>query len=438
MPASDLVIEGAAPGQRISLVRLMTAVVLVAALAELAYTTVNISAMPVYIRAHNLRPQWVAIAATSFILVEGLLKSPFGVLGDRVGRRVLIFTGPCLSIFTCAVTPHISNPWILIILRVLDGIGAAALWPAAFSLIGDHVPEKRRATAMSFFNLAYLLGLALGPLLGGAVNNQTERYLRSIGYHQHHAVVQSKEASFYVAAVLFALTAIIAVLFIPRLKPHPHEPGDSEGFSFHSFGLMLKRMPMTLLMTFVTFLGIGLIMAYVKLFAMERLALSELEFGKLLIGPALIIAALAVPLGTTGDRIGKARAVKVGIGLCALSYWAIILTFSERSLIAFGSLLGIGFIIAFPAWMALVATDCGESERGAVIGAVGTSQGIGAIAGVVLSGLLYPLRLPTVFGIKLPDHALPFLSCALMLTLSFILALATVREPAPRPAAPGT
>ncbi len=403
--------------------RLLAAIVLVAACAELAYTTVNISAMQPFIRAHKLNPMWIGIAAFSFIFFEGIMKSPFGVLGDRIGRRKLILAGPVVSIFTCLITPHVVNPYCLIILRIMDGFGAAALWPAAFSLIGDHVPEGHRSRAMSFFNLAYLLGLALGPVLGGGANDLSYKYLKL-------SFVASKSTSFYVAACLFFITSVVALIFVPQSggTKHTHAEGAEGGLNLQSFGAMLSRMPTTLLMTFTTFLGIGLIMAYVKDFAVVSFHLQETEFGALLIGPALIIAALSVPLGTLGDRIGKARAVKIGIGLCALSYWLLIITFSEWSLIVFGGLLGVGFVIAFPAWMALVSSLCDTSQRGAAIGAVGTAQGLGAITGVGISSVIYKYGPFVVAGIKVPKHGLPFLCCAVMLAVSFLLAVTTVHD----------
>ena len=409
--------------------RLILAVVVVAACAELAYTTVNISAMPVFIRAHKLDPIWIQMAALAFILMEGVLKSPFGVLGDRIGRRALIMAGPMVSIVTCLLTPHIQNPPVLILLRVLDGIGAAALWPAAFSLIGDHVPEEHRSRAMSFFNLAYLIGIALGPVLGGGVNDFSYRFM-------HRSFVDSKSTSFYVASVLFAITTVVATVLVPKVRPVDHHgEGVEGGLDIGTFASMLKRMPSTLIMTFTTFLGIGLIMTIVKDFCLRYFNFNETHFGLLLIGPALVSAALSIPLGTLGDRIGKAKAVKIGIGLCAVSFWLLMATFSQWSLIVFGSTLGVGFIIAFPAWMALVSSICDSSQRGAAIGAVGTAQGIGAITGVAVSSLLYRMKDVHLGGIAIPDGGLPFLFCGIMLAVSLALAITTVHDPEKKPSA---
>lgn len=406
--------------------RLLMAIVLVSGFAELAYVIVNISAMPVFIKAIGLDERWIGACATAYLVCEGVLKSPFGLLGDRIGRKTLILAGPTISIFTAFLTPFVHNPYALVGLRVLDGMGVAALWPAAFSLIGDHVPEEKRSSAMSLFNVAYLVGLALGPAIGGGINDFAQNFL-------HLTEATAKEASFYVASVLFALTALIAALLIPSVKTVEHDPKDfgpgmESGFNFQDFKLMLGRMPMTLLMAFVTFLGVGLVMAYAKVFAMERFNLTESTFGVLMIGPALIIAASSVPLGTLGDKIGKSKAVRLGIGLCAVAFWMMILFPSKVGLVAFGSLVGVGFVIAFPAWMAQISSVCDPNQRGAVVGAVGTAQGIGAIVGAVASGPLYKLPAISLGFATIPAHGVPFLGCAIMLALSFCLAVITVHD----------
>lgn len=407
--------------------RLMLTIVLVAMFAELAYVVVNISAMPVYIKAIGLDPRWIGAMTTAYLFMEGLLKSPFGLLGDRVGRKILIVAGPAVSIFTALLTPFFTNPFALLTLRILDGLGAAALWPSAFSMIGDHVPVEKRAAAMSQFNLAYLFGLALGPAIGGLINDAAHTLF-------HVPLAESKQASFYVAALLFALTALLALTQLPNARASHHDPADlgpgvEGGFNFHDFKQMLGRMPAMLLFAFVTFFGVGLIMAYTKVFVLQAFHLSESRFGVLMLGPALIIGILSIWLGRLTDRVGKARAIRGGISLCAVAYWLLLMFPFQWSLVAFGSFIGLGFVVAFPAWMALVSEDCEPKLRGAAVGAVGTAQGLGALIGASLSAFLYKLPPVPLGPITIPEHGMPFVACGVMLALAALLALTTIHEP---------
>ena len=182
------------------------------------------------------------------------------------------------------------------------------------------------------------------------------------------------------------MTALVAWWKIPNIPPHPHEATELEsGFSFQALFHSIRQVPEALLMSFVTFFGIGLIMLIVKLFALHEFDLTETMFGALLLVPCLIIALASVPLGTIGDRIGRAKAVRMGLGICALAMWGLPLVHGGLPLILRGSamvlggsLIGVGFVIAFPSWMAYVSQTCAARQRGAVMGAVGTAQGLGA------------------------------------------------------------
>lgn len=404
---------------------IVASIVLVAGIAEMAYMLLNFSAMPVYLtRSMNYGAGAMALIGSAFLFCEGVMKGPFGILGDRIGRKALIVTGPavsaCTSLATLMVQPH--QWYAFALLRVLDGLGAAALWPSALAMIADIVPEERRSQAMSMFNVTYLIGVALGPMIGGVANDVTHSVLPRVDHRQ---------ASFIVVSVLFALGAVVALWRIPNVRPHhEHSPSGVEGgFSLRDLTDSLRRTPQLLVMAFLTFAGIGLIMLVIKLFAMAEFGVSEREFGALLLVPALVIAAASVPLGTIGDRIGKARAVRLGIGVCAFSMWSLILMRSEIALIIGGSLIGIGFVISFPSWMAYVSASCDPRQRGAVMGAVGTAQGLGAMLGVPIGGYLYEhAHLHVSWAPWINAHYVPFIGCAGLLLCAWFLALATIHE----------
>ena len=417
------------------------AIALVAGLAELGYAVMNVSAMPVYLHeSMKYGASSVAAIGTAFLLCEGLLKGPFGVVGDHIGRKWLIIAGPLVSAVTSLLTlvVHPSQWYFFVLLRLLDGFGAAALWPSALVMMADVIDERRRSQAMSIFNVTYLVGIALGPFIGGAANDISAQILPGVDKYR---------ASFYVISFLFMLTAVVAWWRIPNIPPHPHEPTELEsGFSFRALIHSIKQVPEALLMSFVTFFGIGLVMLIVKLFALHEFALSETSFGALLLPPCLIIALASVPLGTIGDRIGQARAVRWGLGLCAIAMWGV--PFVHRDLpflvkaagmVVGGSVIGVGFVIAFPSWMAYVSRSCSARQRGAVMGAVGTAQGLGAMIGAPLGGYLYEhlhLRIPFMPWVN--SHYAPFLGCAVMLLAAWILALTTIKETSPECTLPGS
>jgi MFS transporter, DHA1 family, multidrug resistance protein len=412
----------------------------VAGFAELAYAVMNVSAMPVYLKfSMGYGETSVTTIGAAFLICEGLAKGPFGVLGDRIGRKRLMIAGPLISVVTSLLTllvPANQGYWFAV-LRILDGLGAAALWPSALAMIADVIEEDRRSQAMSLFNVTYLIGIALGPFIGGIANNLTafvtQRLAHGLGMRSH--VIDPYQASFYVVSLLFLITALISWWKIPNLRPHhEHHPVEGEaGFQFSALIHSLRQIPQMLLMAFITFLGIGMVMLIIKLFAMAEFNVSEIRFGALLLVPCLLIALASVPLGTIGDKLGKAKAVHLGIGLCATSMWALILIRNEIALVIGGCFIGIGFVIAFPSWMAFISSQCHPKDRGAVMGAVGTAQGLGAMIGALLGGPLYEhARIPLPFiQTSHPNHYVPFVGCAILLLASWVLAVVTIKDSPP-------
>src|ERR1044071_2471089 len=131
----------------------LIAIAVVAGLAELAYAVMNISAMPVYLKFSMGYGEFlIGLIGIAFLFFEGVMKGPFGVLGDHIGRKWLIITGPMISVFTALLTMLVpigrEHAWMFACLRVMDGLGAAALWPSALAMIADVVPESKRAQAM--------------------------------------------------------------------------------------------------------------------------------------------------------------------------------------------------------------------------------------------------------------------------------------------------
>ncbi|HEV3284981.1 MAG TPA: MFS transporter [Solirubrobacteraceae bacterium] len=90
-------------------------------------------------------------------------------LGDRFGRRRMYVVG--LSLFTAASAAAAASPDVgaLVAARALQGIGAAIVFPLTLTLISEAFPVEKRGAAIGLWGGITGLGVAIGPVVGGAV-----------------------------------------------------------------------------------------------------------------------------------------------------------------------------------------------------------------------------------------------------------------------------
>ncbi|GAB3908923.1 hypothetical protein GCM10027612_83980 [Microbispora bryophytorum subsp. camponoti] len=130
---------------------------------------VVVNTLPVIARDLAAPPstlQWVIHAYA--LAFAGLLLTG-SALGDRFGRR-RVFAGG-IAIFAlgsagCALSDSIGS---LIAARVVQGAGAAAVLPISLTLLAAGVPPRRRNVAIGLWSAVNGMGIALGPLVGGAL-----------------------------------------------------------------------------------------------------------------------------------------------------------------------------------------------------------------------------------------------------------------------------
>ncbi len=305
----------------------------------------------------------VGLAVASFA-VAAIAARPFlGRLIERFGRRSVMMVGAIIAAGAGALTGLSTDLWHVLVLRAFMGLGEAALFVGAATLIADLSPPNRRAEAASYFSVAVYGGIGLGPTIGEWVLGDG-RYTLT-----------------FIVAAMFSLAAAVTVLGVPKRvdRASTPAPSDEKPPLFHRAALWP-----------------GVVLASgIAAFSVFAAFLPEYSRSVGLGGSAglfLVYSAVSLSLRLFGaklpERLGERRMVTIALSSLALGL-VLISAFREPwSLWVGAAVVGLGMAFMYPSLMANVVNRVDDDERASALSSFTMFFEVGSVVGGVALGAL--------------------------------------------------
>lgn len=304
--------------------------------------------LPLIKETFDVTEQQIGLFIAFFNIPAIFLTPIFGILADRYGRKK--FLVPLL--FLCAISGVLSgftNDFnVLLFLRLLNGVGAAALGALNITLIGDLFNGEERLKVISYNEIAANLGFALFPVFVGLLALLSWRF------------------PFF----LFILAVPIAIFTLIYLEDSKHEKTESFKGYFSELFRTLKDFKILLIYlagfsTFFFFSG-----AYSTYFPF----LLENNFGFTPLITGFLMMIVSFSAAVTSSQIVKLNKRFTGKWLLTLSYLffgfallSMMLSKNVIGLIISLILYGIGHGINLPSLHLLTIDLTNQKSRGAAI-----------------------------------------------------------------------
>lgn len=324
-------------------------------------------AFPSIGRAFDLSSEAVGNLITAFTLPGVLLTPVLGVMADRYSRKWLLV--PALIIFglaggACALA---RNFRLLLALRFVQGIGAAALNILYVTLIGDLYRGKKRTAAMGYNASVLSVGTATYPAIGGA--------LATLGWYYPFALP--------VLAIPIAFLALFALENPEPRREHALQRYLQQAWTSIKHGQAIALFALTL-MTFIMIYGVYL--TYLPFLMENAFEASPLTIGITMSGMSLATAFTSSQLGKLARLCSEKHLFQIACGLYGVAL--LMIPFAPSLLVLWVPviLFGVAQGLSIPNLQTHLASLAPIEHRGAFMSVSGVVLRLGQTLGPPLMG----------------------------------------------------
>jgi EmrB/QacA subfamily drug resistance transporter len=397
---------------------------------------------------------WVA---TAYLLSSALFLVPFGKIADIYGRKKIFLYGITIFSLSSLIMPMVSSTEMLIVVRVVQGVGSAMIFGTAVAIVTSVFPPGERGKALGIYITAVYIGLSVGPLLGGVMT----QYLgwRSIFFVNiplgitaillilwkiKGEWVECRGEKFDLIGSVIYGAAVVAVMYGFSVLP------DFKGAALIAVGILLviifalyeMRIPSPVVdITLLTknrifaFSNLSALINYSATFAVTFLLSLDLQYtkgftpahaGSILIVQPVVMAMISPIAGRLSDRTEPRIVASAGMAFTALGLFLLIFlkeTTPIWYLVVILIVLGIGFGLFSSPNTNAIMSSVDKRFYGVASGMNGTMRLLGQMLSMGIAMMIFAIVIGPVE--ITPEYYPQFvlsLHCAFILFTAFCIA----------------
>ncbi|WP_027180202.1 MFS transporter [Maridesulfovibrio bastinii] len=329
-----------------------------------------IPSLPLIIKAFGIKTSSIGLIFTVFTL-PGIIFSPLaGVFADRTGRKKILV--PSLVLFGLAGAACYFAPTfeILLVLRLIQGIGAAAVGVLSLTIIGDLFEGRERIKAMGLNAGVLSMGTAILPAIGGILAQMSWR-----------------------APFLLSLSALPMAWVVSAKLNNPEPKSDSNLIQYVKNALSgMKNLQVLGLfaITLLTFIILyGPIITYLPVMMHNSFSSQPITIGIVISSASFITAISAAQMG----KLSRYFSQKTLIGISAVAYAASMYLVPQMTgpywCILPVCFFGLGQGLNLPNTMSFLSSLAPIEHRAAFMSMNGMLLRLGQTIAPLLMGLIY-------------------------------------------------
>ncbi|SHE45921.1 MFS transporter, ACDE family, multidrug resistance protein [Seinonella peptonophila] len=349
----------------------------------------------------------VSLLITLFSIPAAFIIPIAGILSDRIGRKKVIIVSLIIygigGLFSAGVAIWSKDSFMLLLLsRIIQGIGAAGTAPVAMVLASDLYKEEERGKALGIIEAANAAGKVLSPIVGAL--------LATLIWY----------AMFFAFPILTIPLVFLLIKYVTDapLKNVPKLAQYRKSIQkiFYRQGRWLYVVFFVGLVTMFTMFGV---LFYFSEYLEQKFKLAGMMKGFILAIPLLGLGFTAYWTGShIKERTRKMKHI-IWIGLLLLTICTTLLIWIHQFYLLLAILLGIGISsgLIMPCLNTLITSSIGMKERGLITSFYSSVRFLGVALG------------PPIFGALTKHPYLLFLGTASAQVIAILLVLFRLRQP---------